>query len=106
MTDDKAHRRRAQRADKAEPLPVAGGAAQGAETANTAPAARPGTKTALAIDLMRRPGGASIGELRDATGWKAHTVRGAIAGAISRRLGLKVVSEKAEDQPRRYRIKD
>lgn len=104
MSDDNAPRRPAQRADTVEPLAAAGGAAQGAGTPNTAPAARPGTKTALVIDLLLRPGGATLADIREATGWQPHTVRGAIAGSISRRLGLKVIGEKAEGEPRRYRI--
>ena len=38
-----------------------------------------------------------------ATGWQAHSVRGAISGAIKKRLGLKVTSEKS-DGVRTYRI--
>jgi hypothetical protein len=38
-----------------------------------------------------------------ATGWQAHSVRGAIAGAIKKKLKLDVASEKAEGG-RVYRI--
>ena len=31
-----------------------------------------------------------------ATGWQAHSVRGAISGAIKKTLGFNVVSEKTE----------
>jgi hypothetical protein len=41
----------------------------------------------------------------EATGWQAHTVRGALAGALKKRLGLAVTSEKV-DGARVYRIAD
>jgi hypothetical protein len=37
-------------------------------------------------------------------GWQAHTVRGAIAGALKKKLGLDVISEKIERRGRVYRI--
>jgi hypothetical protein len=41
-----------------------------------------------------------------ATGWLSHTVRGAIAGALKKKLGLNVTSEKVEGRGRVYRITD
>jgi hypothetical protein len=38
-----------------------------------------------------------------ATGWQSHTVRGAMAGALKKRLGLTITSEK-EERGRVYRI--
>ncbi len=71
----------------------------------TSPAAvRPGTKQALLIDLLKRKKGATIDEAVAATGWQAHSVRGAISGALKKKLGLVVTSERAGDGPRRYRI--
>ncbi len=64
---------------------------------------RPGSKEALLIALLRRDNGATLGELVAATGWQTHSVRGAIAGRIKRRLGLAIRSEKTE-AGRRYRI--
>jgi hypothetical protein len=55
------------------------------------------------IALLRRPDGAGIGELMATTGWQAHSVRGAIAGALKKKLGLTVLSEKTETG-RTYRI--
>jgi hypothetical protein len=66
--------------------------------------ARAGTKQALLIDLLQRPGGATIAEIVEATGWQAHSVRGAISGTLKKKLGLKVTSEKSENGLRRYRI--
>jgi len=65
---------------------------------------RIGTKQALLIDLLRRPEGATIAEIVDATGWQAHTVRGAMAGALKKKLGLVITSKKDETRGRVYRI--
>ncbi len=67
-------------------------------------AVRPGTKQALLIDLLKRKKGATIDEAVAATGWQPHSVRGAISGALKKKLGLAVTSEKPGDGPRRYRI--
>jgi hypothetical protein len=68
------------------------------------PTLRSGTKQAQVIELLRRPDGASIEELEKATGWQPHSVRGIIAGALKKKLGLTVTSKKAENGVRRYRI--
>ncbi len=65
---------------------------------------RPGTKQALLIDLLKRKKGATMEKIVAATGWQAHSVRGAISGALKKKLGLAVTSEKPGDGPRRYRI--
>ena len=65
---------------------------------------REGTKQALLIGLLDRPEGATIDEIVAATGWQPHTVRGAFAGALKKRLGLTVTSEKLEGRGRVYRI--
>jgi hypothetical protein len=56
------------------------------------------------IGLLRRSKGASIQEIMKVTGWQAHSVRGVISGALKKKLGLAVVSEKTEAGERRYRI--
>jgi hypothetical protein len=63
---------------------------------------RTGTKQALLIDLLKS--GATIEEIVAATGWQAHSVRGAISGTLKKKLGLMVSSEKATDRGRVYRI--
>ncbi len=70
----------------------------------SAPAMRQGTKQALLIDLLKRKNGATIDEIVEATGWQAHSVRGAISGALKKKLGLTVSSEKVEGYGRVYRI--
>ncbi len=71
----------------------------------TSPAAvRPGTKQALLIDLLKRKKGATIETIVAATGWQAHSVRGAISGVLKKKLGLAVTSEKVPARGRVYRI--
>jgi hypothetical protein len=65
---------------------------------------REATKQALLIGLLDRPEGATIEEIVGATGWQPHTVRGAFAGALKKRLGLTITSEKREGRGRVYRI--
>ena len=65
---------------------------------------REGTKQALLIEMLKRPNGATIDEIVTATGWQSHTVRGAMAGALKKKLGLTIESEKVETRGRVYRI--
>ncbi len=68
------------------------------------PASRPGTKQAQLIALLEAPGGATMEMLIAATGWQAHTLRGAMSGALGKKLGLTVTSAKEEGRARIYRI--
>ena len=52
--------------------------------------------------MLRAEDGATIAELCEATGWLPHTVRGAFAGALKKRLGLEPTSEKIEGRGRVY----
>lgn len=66
---------------------------------------RTDSKQAKLIAMLRRPEGASIAEAVAALEWQAHTVRGAIAGALKKKLGLKVESEKVDSaRGRVYRL--
>jgi hypothetical protein len=65
---------------------------------------RAGTKQAKLIEMLRAEGGATIAEIVDATGWQPHTVRGAIAGSLKKKLGLDVTSEKVDGRGRVYAI--
>lgn len=40
----------------------------------------------------------------EATAWQPHTCRGALAGALKKRLGLTITSEKAEGGERVYKL--
>ncbi len=56
--------------------------------------------------MLRAPDGATIEEITAATGWQSHTVRGAMAGALKKKLGLEVTSEKVEGRGRVYGTPD
>lgn len=56
--------------------------------------------------MLRRAEGATIAQIVEATGWQSHTVRGAFAGALRKRLGLTVTSDKVEGRGRVYHIAD
>jgi hypothetical protein len=70
----------------------------------TKPAARKQTKQQTCLDLLGRREGATIEDLEQATGWQKHSVRGFLAGAVKKKLGLTLISEKPDAGPRRYRI--
>ena len=40
----------------------------------------------------------------EVTGWQAHSIRGAISGALKKKLGLTITSEADEIRGRIYRI--
>ena len=67
-------------------------------------AQRARTKQAMLIAMLQAPEGATITEIVAATGWLAHTARGAISGALGKKLGLIVTSAKEEGRGRVYRI--
>ena len=61
------------------------------------------SKQAQMIALLRRPKGATIEDLTAATGWQQHSVRGALSGALKKRLGLTIKCSE-EHRGRVYRI--
>lgn len=66
---------------------------------------RENTKETMVIDMLRRETGATVAEIMEATGWKAHTVRGFFAGALKKRRGLIITSEKpVKGGQRSYRL--
>ncbi len=65
---------------------------------------RGGTKQAVLIELLKRPDGATLPQMTEATDWQVHTVRGAMAGALKKKLGLVITSEKQPGTDRIYRI--
>lgn len=62
------------------------------------------TKQQIMIDMLSRPEGATIEELAEATQWLGHTVRGAMSGALKKKLGLTITSEKVDQRGRVYRL--
>ena len=65
---------------------------------------RDGTKQALVIEMLRRPEGATLAEIVEATSWASHTTRGFLAGAIKKKLGLTIESTKDDARGRIYRL--
>ena len=57
------------------------------------------------IEMLKRPEGATIEQIGEEFGWQKHTVRGAISGALRKKLGLNITSGKIDGQ-RTYRIED
>ena len=67
------------------------------------PRTRENSKQARVIAMLKRPEGATIAQICEATNWQAHTVRGTFAGAFKKKLGLDISSAKG-DGDRVYRI--
>ena len=67
--------------------------------------AREGSKTAMILDLLKRPGGATAKELLKATNWQPHSLPGFLSGTVGKKMGLSVTSTKAEDGERSYSVK-
>jgi hypothetical protein len=65
---------------------------------------RTDTKQAKLIAMLAAKDGATVEEIAAAFGWQAHTVRGVLYGALKKKLGLTIVSEKVEGRGRVYRI--
>ena len=86
----------------AEPVHSAPAAAA---KASTEPKVREGSKQAQLITMLQTPDGATIAEIAAAFGWQLHTVRGAIAGTLKKKLGLDVTSEKIDGRGRVYRLR-
>ncbi len=78
------------------PAPIEATAAQ--------PKQRVGTKQGMLIEMLRRPEGASIAEIVEATGWMGHSARGAISGVLKKKLALPVTAEKIEGRGTVYKL--
>ena len=65
---------------------------------------RSGTKQEALIAMLRAEGGATIDEIVAALEWQPHTARGAISGALKKKLGLTITSDKVDGRGRAYRI--
>ena len=83
-----------------KPLIVRRKAAKGPKKPNAAQT----SKQDQVLALLRRQQGASIDEIVAATDWQPHSVRGFLSGAVKKRLGIDVVSDKGPDGVRRYHV--
>jgi Protein of unknown function (DUF3489) len=79
-----------QEAEDSEPAPAAAPAAK-----TRAP--RENTKQAKMIELLKRPEGATVEQIAEATGWQHHTIRGAISGALKKKLGLTIEATRTRE---------
>jgi hypothetical protein len=52
--------------------------------------------------MLSREGGATVEEMAAATGWQAHSVRGVMSGALVRKFGFVITSEKVDGGKRVY----
>ena len=54
--------------------------------------------------MLRRPNGATIEQISKSLVWQAHSVRGAMSGALKKKQGLTIIHELTGDGRRLYRI--
>ena len=63
-----------------------------------------GSKKATILQLLRRPKGATLTEIAEATNWQNHSIRGFLSGSLRKKMGLTIESSKNQAGDRRYRI--
>lgn len=71
--------------------------------ARSTPSRDKASKLSKVITALRSPKGATIPALMHLTGWQAHSVRGALSGALKKDRGFIITSEKTGAE-RVYRI--
>jgi hypothetical protein len=54
--------------------------------------------------MLSRPEGATLDEIATTLQWAKHTARGAMSGALKKRLGLVITSQKDIQRGRIYQI--
>lgn len=77
-------------------------AAAATKPAMTDPLLRPQSKLDRLVSVLRRESGADMPAMLEATGWQAHSIRGALAGALKKRGHI--VSSDKSDGRRVWRI--
>jgi hypothetical protein len=89
---------------KAKPGKKAIADKKGAKGSHKGASARQGSKTAQVLNMLKRPSGATLKELKNATSWQAHSVRGFLSGTLGKKMKLTVTSVKGKDGERSYSI--
>jgi hypothetical protein len=56
------------------------------------------------IEMLKAPGGATLPELMQASGWQSHSLRGFISGTLKKKMGLAVSSSRNSQGQRVYRL--
>ena len=87
-----------------KPIQARAGSEKSGKSKDKPRATRANSKQAQLIEMLKSSKGATIEEIVKKFEWQAHTVRGAIAGALKKKLGLDVRSEKIEGRGRVYRL--
>jgi hypothetical protein len=77
--------------------------ATGTKTRKQAPS-KSKTKLAQLEAMLRRPDGATVEQISKSLDWQTHSVRGAMSGALKKKQGLIITSEKTDTGRRVYRI--
>ena len=90
-------------AGAAKPAESRGQASGPAITPSIRQAKRPSGKLGALAALLETDTGTTIEAMMEATGWQAHSIRGAISGSLKKKLGLEILSEKTKTG-RIYRI--
>ena len=84
---------------KATPVP----AAKVKSKAAVVPVTEPASKLETIVTLLKRPKGATMEEMMEATGWQRHSVHCTLSGTIKKKRGLPLITEFGE-RGRSYRI--
>jgi len=92
------------RADKAPHAEAKIDVPAATDPASKARRQRSGTKQEAVIALLKSESGATIDEIMAVTNWAGHTTRGFLSGALKKKLGLTILSEKVEGRGRTYRL--
>ena len=64
------------------------------------------SKSDVVLKKLRSARGVTVGQIMEATGWQAHSVRGFLSAVVRKKLGLTLTSEIGKDGQRRYRVVD
>ena len=70
-----------------------------------APIVQPMAKLDTIIALLKRPKGATLEDMMEATGWQRHSIHGTLSGTIKKKRGLLLITDYGE-RGRMYRIAD
>ena len=66
-------------------------------TGRASPRPAPAPSRRQMIELLKRPEGATVEQIAEVTGWQKHTIRGAISGALKKKLGLTVEATRTRE---------
>jgi len=95
----------AKRKTKSKAKPKAKKATKPGKAKVAKPKTRDDSKQARFIEALQSAQGMSITEAGAEFGWQPHTVRGAVAGAVKKKMGFEVTAERDEKRGTVYRIK-